>query len=369
MKKHKILFILHIPPPVHGSSMIGNYIKVSDVINKSFNARYINLGTSLTIDEIGKNPLKKTGRYFFILWQVLVQLIRFKPHLCYLAITAKGTAFFKDTAIAFLAKLFGVNLVYHFHNKGVETYQQNRIYNFLYKSVFHEVEVILLSKFLYPDVQKYLPESRVYYCPNGIPYIQQQAKNSAISSDNKKVELLFLSNLIETKGVFLLLEACRLLQSKHLPFHCTFVGGEGDITADQFQQKVQKLKLSNCVDYAGKKYDQEKANVFSKSDIFVHPTFEDCFPLVLLEAMQYELPTVSTFEGGIPEIIEDGKTGFLVPQKDPEALADKLEILIRNPELRIEMGKAGRKKYEKEFTLTAFEERLKDILNRIMDEK
>ena len=58
--KSKILFILHLPPPVHGSSMVGQYIKDSKVvINTSFDAQYINLSTSKTIDEIGKNPLLK----------------------------------------------------------------------------------------------------------------------------------------------------------------------------------------------------------------------------------------------------------------------------------------------------------------------
>ena len=60
--------------------------------------------------------------------------------------------------------------------------------------------------------------------------------------------------------------------------------------------------------------------------------------------MQFSLPVVSTFEGGIPDIVENGKTGFLVKQEDVEALAEKLEILINNPRLREQMGQHGRKR-------------------------
>jgi glycosyltransferase involved in cell wall biosynthesis len=88
-------------------------------------------------------------------------------------------------------------------------------------------------------------------------------------------------------------------------------------------------------------------------------------PLVLLEAMQHSLPVVSTFEGAIPDVVEDGVTGFLVLQRDAIALAEKIELLIKNPELRTSMGIAGRKRYENNFTISIFENRLKEILNAL----
>jgi len=363
--KSKILFILHTPPPVHGSSVVGKAIKDSQVIKEAFECTYINLGTSRTVDEIGKNPFVKIGRYLRIIVDVLKQLLTNKPNLCYLAITAKGPAFYKDSLIALLASGFGVRMVYHFHNKGVSTRQHKALDNFLYKSVFKNANAILLSKYLYHDVEKYFTTDSVHYCPNGIPETAISRKPKAKSH---AVEILFLSNLIESKGVFVLLEACKILHDKQIPFHCTYVGSEGDITATRFQQKVQELNLANQVNYAGKKYGPEKEKVFANAHIFAFPTYykNETFGLVNLEAMQHFLPIVSTFEGGIPDVIEDGVTGFLVPQQDSQALAEKLEILIQNPALRQQMGEAGRLKYEQEFTLNKFEERLKGILMEII---
>lgn len=81
--------------------------------------------------------------------------------------------------------------------------------------------------------------------------------------------------------------------------------------------------------------------------------------------MQFSLPIISTFEGGIPDVVKDGINGFLVPQRDAQALADKLEVLIVNPLLRKEMGFAGRKLYEEKFTIEIFEKRLLEIFRNL----
>jgi len=82
--------------------------------------------------------------------------------------------------------------------------------------------------------------------------------------------------------------------------------------------------------------------------------------------MQAGLPVVSTFEGAIPEIVDDGVTGFLVPQKNPQALAEKLEILIKDSELRQKMGAAGRKKFLEKYTVDKFENNLLAIFKEVI---
>ena len=174
----KILFILHYPPPIHGSSLVGGYIKASRIINETFDCRYINLGTSASVEEIGKNPAGKMIRYIRLIWQVKKELIFFRPSLCYLTISSKGAGFYKDALIVFLVRLFGVKPVYHFHNKGVITRQERFFDNILYRFVFRNADVILLSKHLYTDVSKYVPEERVHYCPNGIPDVESAGRRA-----------------------------------------------------------------------------------------------------------------------------------------------------------------------------------------------
>lgn len=365
MRLNKILFILHLPPPVHGSSIMGLYIKESEIINTNYDCNYIDLGTSKTIDEIGKKSIGKIFRYFAIIGAVFKALIIHRPAICYFAITVKGVGFYKDTLIVLLVKLFRIKLVYHLHNKGVSKRENKLLDNLLYRFVFKNSEVILLSPRLYPDIQKYVSLNEVHYCPNGVQFINSFTKSEIVKD---RVEILFLSNMIKKKGVYILLDACELLKRKNLNFYCTFVGGQGDITDQQFIDKVATKGLANHVKYVGKKLGNEKSDFFTKAHIFAFPTYYDheTFGLVNLEAMQYELPIVSTFEGGIPDVIENGLTGFLVPQEDSNELSEKLALLIQNKELREEMGKKGRIRYEQNFTLKHFENNLVTILNKCL---
>lgn len=360
----KILFILHVPPPVHGSSVMGKFIVTSDIVNSEFKTNHINLGTSSKIDEIGKGSFRKIVLYCQILIAVVNQLLFNKPDIVYLAITAKGVAFYKDFIVVLLTKIFRIKLVLHFHNKGVCLNQNKIIDNILYRILFNNTKVILLSQFLLYDIKKYVISKNVYYCPNGIPKMNSIIKSK--SNNNKITNILFLSNLIESKGVFILLEACSMLKKRGVEFNCTFVGGEGDINKNDFQEKLKCLNLKDLVSYEGKKYGDEKEKYFLNADIFVLPTLNDTFGLVILEAMQYSLPVIATIEGGIPDIVLDNQTGYLVEKNNALSLADKLELLIGDANLRLKMGRKGFQIFEKKFTIESFEKNFVGILKNII---
>lgn len=363
--KIKILFILHLPPPIHGSSVVGNYIKNSKIINNSFDCSYINLGTSKRIEEIGKFRFHKIFGYIRVLWKLIYQLLYHKPRLVYLTLTAFGPAFYRDSVITFIIKLFGVKIVYHFHNKGVIIRQDYFFDNILYRFVFNNSEVILLSKYLYSDIRKYISLDRVHFCPNGIPDLFENTVNP---KKNDNIQLLFLSNLIQSKGVYVLLKACHILKLRKLAFHCNFVGAVGDISKEDFERKVMELGLNEFVTYCGEKYGNDKSRIFKSSDIFVFPThyIYETFGIVIIEAMMNKLPVVSTFEGAIPEIVKNKKTGFLVSQMDVVKLTNRLELLINSPKLRLKMGSMGRNRYLRNYTIDIFENTLQNILNKII---
>jgi len=362
MSKSKILFILHYPPPIHGSSIVGKQIVDCEIINNTFSCEYVNLTTSYDVDEIGKLGLIKYIRLLKIYLVVLFKLITHRYDLCYLAITVTKGGILKDSPLVFLCKVFGRKVIIHQHNKGVSLFQNIKLFDVIYKLVYRNVKVILLSWYLYPDVSKYVNKKDVFICPNGVK------PNNKVTSDklvNKVPQILFVSNLIESKGCYILLEACKILKDKGLSFNCNFVGAATKaISKEEFIEQIDLRGLSKNVFYLGPKYGEEKNAIFEKSDIFVFSTsyHKECLPLVLLEAMQFSLPVISTFEGGIPDVVEDNVTGFLVPGKEAVALAEKLEILISNPELCKKMGKAGNQKYLNSFTLEHFEKNIFNIL-------
>ena len=132
-----------------------------------------------------------------------------------------------------------------------------------------------------------------------------------------------------------------------------------EIDRATFEAAVKVRGLEGIARYQGPKYGEEKECYFAEADIFVFPTFyyNECFPLVLLEAMQHRLPLVSSDEGGIPDIIQHGVNGYTVARKEAAPLAEALARLITDPALRTAMGEAGYARYREQYTLEAFERR------------
>mgnify|MGYP003705882439 CR=1 FL=1 len=364
MAKKKILFILHVPPPIHGSSIVGEQLMKSKLINTYFNSDYINLGTSSEISDIGGWNYNKTRKYLGIIFSILKRIIFTRYDQVYLAPTVSGVGFYKDFVIVSIIKLFQKNLIFHLHNKGVVFKNNNIINSYLHKFFFNGVDVILLSKLLYEDIQEFVPEAKIYICPNGIEARDNLEWNIVNKRKNKIPVILFLSNLIESKGVFTLLDSCKILKDQEVSFMCYLVGGEGDISKSDLERKIKKFDLCNHVVYLGKKYGNEKDEIFLNSDIFAFPSYykNECFPLVCLEALQYSIPLISTNEGGIPDIVESDINGYIVPKNNPVELAVKLRDLIINERLRVELGARGRNKFLDNYTLAHFEKNMLSIL-------
>ena len=138
----------------------------------------------------------------------------------------------------------------------------------------------------------------------------------------------------------------------------------------QFVVEVERRKLNDRVAYAGRKVGEEKKYFFfSKQIYFILPTMNECFPLVILEAMEYKLPVISTNEGGIPDIVKDGENGLICEKQNPYSLADCIAKLLDDEELRVKMGNAGYEKFCREFTLQRFESRMLDILSQNLPQK
>lgn len=356
---------MHMPPPVHGAAMVGKYIHDSRLINERFDCRYINLATAANLEDIGKVRLAKFVDFSRLLRRIRKEYTSFRPDLVYVTPNAGGGAFFKDFIVVQMLKSLGARVIVHYHNKGASNYQQKSLFDFCYKRFFRNIKVILLSNALYQDFSKYVKKENLEICPNGIPELFPE--EPCFNRNNRPVKVLYLSNLIISKGVYVLLDALQILKSRGYVIKCTFVGGETkEISAEIFNQAVKERQLNDIVVYAGSKYGQEKQSYWAQSDIFVFPTFyhNESFPIVNLEAMQYKLPVVSTDEGGIKDIVEDGITGYIVPKQNACALAEKIAVLIDDEDLRRNMGNAGYMRYKKYFTLSIFERKMTDILNR-----
>ena len=178
--------------------------------------------------------------------------------------------------------------------------------------------------------------------------------------------ILAVGQLTARKGFFYLLKACGLLKKKRVKFRCIIVGDGED---RKFLAKcAQSLEVNDVVTFLGRQPQEEVRKLLQDASVFTLPSIitgeggREGIPVALMEAMSMELPTVSTQTVGIPELIENNKEGLLVEQKDPVALAHALETLLRNKQLRLEMGQAARRKVEKEFNIANVPQQFQKIL-------
>jgi colanic acid/amylovoran biosynthesis glycosyltransferase len=167
--------------------------------------------------------------------------------------------------------------------------------------------------------------------------------------------LLFVAQLRERKGAPVLVEACRILAERGLRFRCVIVGDGPQ--KPLIEQLVQCHALQEVVDLPGAVFQQDLRGYLRQADVFVLPCLtasngdRDGVPVSLMEAMAMEIATVSTRISGIPELVEDGISGLLVPEQDAPALADALQRLLEDGELRSRLAKAGREKVVRDFDI------------------
>lgn len=160
--------------------------------------------------------------------------------------------------------------------------------------------------------------------------------------------LIFVGHILKTKGVFELLKAFLIARQMHGDLHLIVVGDGEDFFA--LKQKAEAAQLSKWIHFLGARSHDEIPGWLSVADILVLPSWNEGLPNVVVEAMACKRPVIATRVGGIPEAVDDGKSGILIEKGDVEALANAISLLVSEPAKRVTMGLAGRQIVEQKFT-------------------
>lgn len=367
--KKKIIFILQLPPPVHGASMISSNLINSKLVKKNFNIDIINLSFATSIKDLNKFSLLKIYKSVKYAVDITKRILYQRPDLAYFTLSPSGYAFYRDSIYVGILKLFKIRIVFHLHGKGIKRNSETSLLKRrIYRYVFKNCNVICLTASLIKDIE-FVSSATPYIVPNGIP-VHPRKSGSKIKTHNDLVDILYLSNYVESKGILVLIEALSILREKGYTYRARLVGAATDLSVKAIKNILKSKDIETCVEVVGPKFNDEKYEEFQNSDIFVFPTFysNETFGLVNLEAMQWGLPIITTTEGGIPEIVINNETGFTIEPKNIVQLVNKLIILIENEKLRKEMGVKGRERFFMNYTIEHFETNMvnvfKDILNK-----
>lgn len=329
--------------------------------------RHIRLNFSDSIDEVGKLSLLKFWRLFRIFSAIVAE--RFRGPIDVLFYPPCGPhriPFLRDVAILLLARLFSKKLILQFHAGGFDELQlmlsgvELKLARKAYGSV--DAALVLLPS-LTAEVNWVLPR-RVVVVPNGIEDRNVKANLPAV---HPIPIILYVGSISVKKGILDAIEACAILRDKGTSFLFRAVGSfvSSDVKS-LAMKRLHQLNLQNNVEFVGQKSGEEKWNEYRSADVFCFPSYEtENFPVVLLEAMQSQLPVVATRWRSIPDLITDGENGFLVEPNKPEDLAVKFQILLADEGLRAAFGKRGRDRFLSHYTLEKHLGALEDVFKTV----
>ncbi len=184
------------------------------------------------------------------------------------------------------------------------------------------------------------------------------------SHSKKDKKIIAVCRFVPQKGIKYLIEACKILQQRKVDYRCVIVGS--GLEEKLYKKLIKKYSLSNVL-FTGPLPQEQHKKELDNSTLFVLPCIitkegnRDILANVIKEAMAMELPIVTSNICGIEELVENGINGILVPPKNPKAIADAIEKLLKNPKLRKKMGGAGREKIEKKFDIRTEIKKLEKI--------
>ena len=192
-------------------------------------------------------------------------------------------------------------------------------------------------------------------------------------SEDNIVRFLTICRFVEKKGVDYAIRAVAQVLRKYPNIEYN-IAGDGPLK-NRMEDLVGELNIANKVKLLGWKQQEEIVTLLNDADILIAPSItgndgdQEGIPVVLMEALAQGIPVLSTQHSGIPEVVQDGKSGFLVPERDVDALAEKLVFFIEHPESWTKMGQAGREYVEKCYNIDTLNDKLVDLYQHLIDGK
>jgi glycosyltransferase involved in cell wall biosynthesis len=305
----------------------------------------------------GNSRIKDLFYFATALLQVFFICISGKHAVFHIHSSTYGS-FLRKSMIARLCLFFRREVIFHIHGADFDTFMEkvsSRWKGKIIKLLNQVDQLVVLSDSWKAFFIEYVSAEKIKVIVN-----PSSTYNPVyIKRRNPRVKVLFIGRIGRRKGAYDLIEAVKKI--RFLNFSLDLVGdGEGD--------KIRNIAGVENLTGIVKVYDwvshKDVGKLYDKADILVLPSYAEGLPMSILEAIGKGLPVISTNVGGIPEMIIDGRNGFIVEPGDIDALSEKMRVLISNAALREEMGKNSLKITEEKFTIEQNCNLLKKLYNR-----
>jgi len=251
----------------------------------------------------------------------------------------------------------------HYHH-----WERHTIRNLIERWTLHRYDLITTdSEYSCRDlIERYGLRNRVAVNYPGVPvrFTAGPADHDLRACFGRKQVLLFVGVLTARKNLSFLLRVFGKLRAQGRDDLVLVLVGDGPLR-NPLQSEAAHMGLSASVIFAGRVGEREKADYYRVCDVFIFPSLVEGFGMAPAEAMAFGKPVVASKTTSVPEVVEDGRTGFLADPTDEEGFAEKIARLLDSPDLRADMGRAGQRRVAEHFDFNRTAEKLLDLYRQL----
>ena len=358
-----VLMVGPIPPPVGGMASFVQGILASEITER-FEVRLLNTALSSKAQNSIWVRAWATTRF---LRQLVSHLSCRRFRMVHIHAASSLRGFWEKAVMLLVCKAFRAKVILHIHGGGLYDRCQRSdpwTRQLICRTLNASDKVIVTSEHWRTRFLHIVESDRIAVVPNGV---DPDDFRWGPREENAKTNILFVGTVNRQKGLYDILEALKLLRARtEKPFSFQIMGREvreGEL--GRIASLYKRAGIEEAV-FLGTKLGEEKNRYFREAAIFVLPSHVEGTPVALLEAMAAGLPVVATRVGAIPELIEDGETGFLIEPGDHVSLAEKIGTLMDDPPLRRLMGARNRQRVEAQYSIKVTTQRTEALYREVL---
>jgi len=361
VEKYRLTERVHYIPSIPYNK-IERILKAIFLIIKNFHKAPIKILKSLNFFEFGNEALSLR-----LLYKIIPFLDKnFDTLFCHFGTNGILGTYIKKIGI-------DVKLATVFHGYDMSRFIMNNGDN-VYRELFSNGDLFLpISNYWKRKLMKlHCNEKKIIVHHMGIN-LEKFKFSERRKKTGESIKILTVGRLVEKKGHEYAIRAIAKIIKKNINIEY-IIAGEGPLR-HKLEDLVSELDIKSYINFLGAVEQNEVLELYQQAHIFILPSItarsgdQEGIPVVLMEASATGLPIISTYHTGIPEIVIDGKSGFLVPEKDVDILAEKLEYLIEYPEIWSDIGQYGRKFVEEHYDINKLNQRLVEIYQNLIKGK
>lgn len=363
----KVLLVTHIGFPWGGPTQ-----RYSDILKSSLPQKI-----DLTFFESSPNKVSFSGAGSFNLQNIIgffvtcikfiMALFRFNPSIVHVA-SSYGFSFVKHSVLIIFAKLWGSKVILAPHCSISVFLPKSRVFFYWMKFVINLCDGMIVLSTEWLRIKEIATRPKIVFLKNAINLAVYLQLERSIKKTNDKICIIYLGHIGVEKGITDLIQAVKFLDNMGIFGFEVRIYGE-DLHPGELEtanELARSLKVDNLIFFLGSVFGDKKVEVFRDADIFVLPSHHEGLPISVIEAMAAGLPVIATRVGGIPDLIDNNKSGILVNCKDPLDLANAMMTLIEDEQVRHVYGLEGRKKASENHDVENYVDHLKNFYREII---